>query len=69
MRDNVLCRKKAHIVMLLAKALQISDEQALEYFYSTKIFKQLNNPKFGLQSMSDEYLLEDIQKELSQRDN
>lgn len=55
--------------MLLAKALQISDEQALEYFYSTKIFKQLNNPKFGLQSMSDEYLLEDILKELSLREN
>ena len=69
MRDNVLCRKKAHIVMLLAKAMRISDEEALGYFYSTKIFQQLNDPKYGLQLMSDEYLLEDIQKELSQRDN
>ena len=69
MRDNVLCRKKAHIVMLLAKAMQISDEQALAYFYSTRIFQQLNDPKYGLQLMSDEYLLEDIQKELSQREN
>ena len=67
MRDNVLCRKKAHIVMLLAKAMHISDEQALGYFYSTKTFKQLNDPKYGLQLMSDEYLLEDIQKELSPR--
>ena len=67
MRDNVLCRKKAHIVMLLAKAMHISDEHALGYFYSTKSFKQLNDPKYGLQLMSDEYLLEDIQKELSLR--
>ena len=67
MRDNVLCRKKAHIVMLLAKAMHISDEQALGYLYSTKTFKQLNDPKYGLQLMSDEYLLEDIQKELSLR--
>ena len=67
MRDNVLCRKKAHIVMLLAKAMHISDEQALGYSYSTKTFKQLNDPKYGLQLMSDEYLLEDIQKELSLR--
>ena len=55
--------------MLLAKAMQISDEQALAYFYSTRIFQQLNDPKYGLQLMSDEYLLEDIQKELSQREN
>ena len=47
--------------------MHISDEQALGYFYSTKTFKQLNDPKYGLQLMSDEYLLEDIQKELSLR--
>ena len=51
----------------IAKAMHISDEQALGYFYSTKTFKQLNDPKYGLQLMSDEYLLEDIQKELSLR--
>lgn len=65
MRDDVLCRKKAHIVFLLAEELNVSAEKAIELFYSTRTSQMLNDPKYGLQIMSDGYLLEDILNELS----
>ena len=64
MRDNVLWRKQSRIIILLAKTLQISEERALDLFYSTNVYKQLSDPKYGLQLMSDEYILEDIINEL-----
>ncbi len=64
MRDNVLWRKQSRIIILLAKTLQINEERALDLFYSTNVYKQLSDPKYGLQLMSDEYILEDIINEL-----
>ena len=60
MRDTVLWRKQSHIIMMLAEALQIDAERALDLFYSTKIYQQLSDPKYGLQLMSDQYILDDI---------
>ena len=39
MRDNVLWRKEANIVMLLAQRLEISPERALEVYYHTRVNK------------------------------
>ncbi len=64
MRDNVLWRKQSRIIMLLAEALHISAERALDIFYSTEVYQQLNNPGTGLQLMSDRYILEDLINEL-----
>lgn len=64
MRDNVLWRKQSRIIMLLADALQIDAERALDLFYTTKVYQQLSDPKYGLQLMSDDYILEDLMKEL-----
>lgn len=50
--------------MLLSEALKISAERALDLYYSTKVYQQMSNPKFGLQLMSDEYILEDVINEL-----
>lgn len=50
--------------MLLAEALEIDSEQALDVFYSTKVCLQLANPKTGLQLMSDQYILEDLLAEI-----
>jgi hypothetical protein len=66
MRDSVLWRKESHIIMLLADALQINAERALDVFYSTKAYKQLADPKYGLQLMSDPYILENILAELAE---
>lgn len=64
MRDSVLWRKQSRIVMMLADALQIDAERALDIFYSTKVYMQLSNPKYGLQLMSDGYILEELIEEL-----
>jgi hypothetical protein len=66
MRDTVLWRKQSHIIMMLAEALQIDAERALDLFYSTKIYQQLSDPKYGLQLMSDQYILDDIMLEIQQ---
>ena len=64
MRDTVLWRKQSRIIMLLAEKLQIDAERALALFYSTKVYQQLVDPKYGLQLMSDGYILEDVIDEL-----
>ena len=64
MRDAVLWRTQSHIIMMLAEALHIEAEQALDLFYSTKTYKQLSDPKYGLQLMSDQYIVDDVLKEL-----
>jgi hypothetical protein len=64
MRDAVLWRKQSHIIMLLAEVLNIEAEQALDLFYSTRTYQLLSNPKYGLQLMSDQYIVDDVLKEL-----
>ena len=67
MRDNVLWRKQARIIMALASALEIDEEQALDVFYSTETYRQLSDPKYGLHLMSDGYILENILTELGSK--
>mgnify|MGYP003499129179 CR=1 FL=1 len=67
MRDNVLWRKQASIIMLLAKTLQIDTDRALDIYYSTQTAQQLADPAMGLQLMSDLYILEHILSELQER--
>ncbi len=64
MRDNVLWRKQSRIIMLLAEALKISPERALDLYYSTRIYVHMGDPKYGLQLMSDDYILEELIEEL-----
>ncbi len=64
MRDTVLWRKQSRIIMLLADTLQIDAERALDLFYTTKVYQQLSDPKYGLQLMSDGYILEELIDEL-----
>ncbi len=64
MRDTVLWRKQSRIIMLLADALQIDAERALDLFYTTKVYSQLSDPRYGLQLMSDDYIMEELIAEL-----
>jgi len=50
--------------MLLAEELHISPERALDLYYSTKVCQQLSDPKYGLQLMSDGYIIENLIEEL-----
>lgn len=64
MRDSVLQRKLARIVMMLAESKGITPEQALDLFYNSETYNLLTNPETGLHLMSDDYILEDLMKEL-----
>lgn len=64
MRDSVLWRKQSQIIMLLAETLNISPERALDLYYGTRIYAQMTDPKYGLQLMSNDYILEDLIEEL-----
>ena len=64
MRDNVLWRKQSRIIMILADTLKILPERALDLYYSTKVYEQMTEPKYGLQLMSDDYILEELIEEL-----
>ncbi len=64
MRDSVLWRKESHIIMVLADVLHIDAERALDLFYSTRTYRQLSDPKYGLQLMSDPYIVENTLNEL-----
>ena len=66
MREAVLWRKQSHIIMMLADALKIDAEQALDLFYSTKTYQQLSDPKYGLQLMSDQFIVDDVLMELKE---
>jgi hypothetical protein len=68
MRDNVLWRKQARIIMALASVLEIDEEKALDIFYSTETYRQLSDPKYGLQLMSDGYILENVIAELKSKE-
>ena len=60
MRDTVLWRKQSRIIMLLSDTLHIKAERALDLFYSTNVYQQLSDPKYGLQLMSDDYILDEL---------
>jgi len=64
MRDNVLWRKQSHIIMMLADRLCIDAERALDLYYSTRTAQNLSNARYGLQLMSDQYILDDILEEI-----
>lgn len=67
MRDNVLWRKQSRIIMRLADVLKISPERALDIYYSTRVYEQMTDPKYGLQLMSDDYIIEELIEELREK--
>lgn len=64
MRDNVLWRKQGRIIMRLADVLDITPERALDLYYTTNVYQQMSDPKYGLQLMSDDYIIEELIREL-----
>ncbi len=67
MRDTVLWRKQSHIIMMIAEALDIDAERALDLFYSTDTYRKFSNPNYGLQLMSDLYIVDEVIRELQDK--
>lgn len=64
MRDNVLWRKIARIIMMISQNLHVSGERALDLFYRSEVYQMLVDPKYGLQTMSDTYIYDEFINEL-----
>lgn len=64
MRDSVLWRKIARIIVMISDTLQINNERALDLFYKSHVYEMLVDPRYGLQTMSDTYILDEFLLEL-----
>lgn len=64
MRDQVLWRKTGRIADLLAVRLNVDAERALDLLYNSHTYDLLTNPDSGLQLQSDEYIVNDLLREL-----
>ena len=64
MRDHVLWRKIARIIMLIAQELNINEEEALTLFYNSRVYRMLKDPRYGLHLMSDLYVLDEFMQEM-----
>ncbi|MBQ0008047.1 MAG: DUF3791 domain-containing protein [bacterium] len=69
MRNNVLWRKIARIIIMIADGMQISSEKALDLFYKSNVYNMLVDPRYGLQTMSDTYIYDEFMIELHQSPN
>ena len=69
MRDSVRWRKQSRIVLMLAKELNISEEEALDMFYNSRTYTFFADASYGLQAMSDRYIVDEIIHEKDDSDN
>ena len=67
MRDSVRWRKQSRIVLMLAQELKISEEEALDIFYNSRTYTYFIDPSWGLQAMSDRYIVDEILQEKNEK--
>lgn len=67
MLDILLWRKYTRVVMLLAERLDISPERALDLFYTSNTGVLLHDPEDTLYTMSDAYIVDEVMRELEQK--
>lgn len=62
--DMLMWNKIGRIVTLLAERLDVSDERALDIFYTSRTNERLHDEGTGLYLMSDLYLVDEVILEL-----
>ncbi|MBR2260139.1 MAG: DUF3791 domain-containing protein [Paludibacteraceae bacterium] len=67
MKDYILYRKIARVIIQLADELDISPKRAMLLFYRSRVGEQMHDPKYGYQIMSDTYIVNDIKAEIAGR--
>lgn len=66
--ETLLQMKYARVISLLAKRLDIPEDKAMDIFYNSKTYSNLNDLRNGLQNMSDAFLVDEIIQESSTPD-
>ena len=62
--ETLLQMKYARVVALLAETLGISQERALDLFYTSDTYSYLSRKMYHLHNMGDAYLVDEIVMEL-----
>ena len=62
---TLLQRKYARIIRLIAGHMGLPNEQALDLFYRSKTFELISEGVADMHCLSDEYLAEEVQREIS----
>lgn len=65
--ETLLQMKYARVVSLLAETLNISQERALDLFYNSDTYGYLSRKMYHLHNMSDAYLVDEIIRELQNK--
>lgn len=67
MLDVLIWNKYSRIIHLLASRLGISDKEAMELFYHSRVYQVLSAPDSLLVTMSDQYIADELQEEWKER--
>ena len=62
---TLLQRKYARIIRLIAEYMGVPNEQAFDLFYRSKTFELISEGVADMHCLSDEYLAEEVQREIA----
>lgn len=65
--ETLLQMKYSRVVSLLAETLNISHERALGLFYNSDTYRYLSQKMYHLHNMSDAYIVDEILRELQNK--
>lgn len=65
--DELMTMKVTDIVVLLAQRLDVSHERALDLFFTSTTCDRLHNPATQLYLMGDRYIVDEVLRELQER--
>ena len=67
--NSVLLQKKyARIVVLFAEQMQLTLDEALEFFYRSETYQELRDGIADLHCRSDQYVVDELKLEFSSTD-
>ena len=67
LRKTVFWTKIGRIVVRLAERLDVSPEEAFDIFYESETCQRLHNPNSGLYLYGDLYIIDEVIRELQDK--
>lgn len=67
LRDTVFWTKMGRIIVRLSERLNVSPEVAFDIFYESETCQRLHNPDTGLYLYGDLYIVDEVMRELQDK--
>lgn len=67
LRDTVFWTKMGRIIVRLSERLNVSPEVAFDIFYESDTCRRLHNPDTGLYLYGDLYIVDEVMRELQDK--